>query len=108
MIRRRKKIKELKNPVKELKADAIKKDTCSDYLQKRSDELSSTLGKAMEEAIREFRASSMFADLLDKNYTTSFKDFCMDAIKSFLGVDFTPLSFPSRLKVLCSRIAWWM
>ena len=46
-------VKELKNLVEELKPDAIEKDTHLDHLQKSSDELCSSLGKAKEEAIRE-------------------------------------------------------
>lgn len=86
--------------------DAIEKDTHLDYLQKRSDKLSSSLGKAKEEAIREFRASSIVTDLLDKNYAIGFEDFRMDAINPFLWWILTPSSFPSWLKVLYSRKAW--
>ena len=87
-------IKELKNLIEELKVEAIKKDIRLDHLQKRSDELCSSLGMAKEEAIREFRTSSMFTDLLDKNYVVGFKAFCMDAIESFPVVDFSPIKLP--------------
>jgi len=91
-------IKELKNLVKELKADTVKKDTLLDHLQKRSDELCSSLGKAKEEAIKEFRASSVFTKLLYKNYVTGFKDFRMDAIESFPRVDFDSIKLPTVTK----------
>ena len=40
--------KELQNLVEELKTNAIEKDTRLDHLQKRNDELSTLLEKAME------------------------------------------------------------
>ena len=92
-------IKELKNLVKELKADIVEKDTLLDHLQKRSDELTSSLSKARDEAIREFRASSVFTDLLDKNYAAGFKDFHMDAIEAFLGVDFNSFRLPISAEI---------
>ncbi|KAK9987006.1 hypothetical protein SO802_031957 [Lithocarpus litseifolius] len=77
--------------LEELKADAVEKDTHLDHLQKRSDEFYILLEKAKGEAIKEFRASSKFTDLLDKNYATSFEDFRMDAIERFLEVDFSSI-----------------
>ena len=61
-------VKELKNHVEELKADAVAKDTHLDHLQKRSDELCTLLGETKVATIREFKASSEFTNLLDKNY----------------------------------------
>lgn len=58
-------VKEPRSLVEELKADAIEKDTRLDHLQKRSDELC-TLRGAREVAIREFKASSEFTNLLNK------------------------------------------
>ena len=83
------KVKELKNLVEELKADAVEKDTRLDHLQKRSDELCTLLGETIEAAIKEFKVSSEFTDLLDKNYVASFEDFCLDALEHFLRVDFS-------------------
>ena len=88
-------IKEFKNVVEELKADTVEKDTHLDHLQKRSDELCSSLGKAKEEAIKEFRASSVFTELSYKNYAAGFDDFCMDAIESFPRVDFDSIKLPT-------------
>ena len=85
------KVKELKNLVKELKADVVEKDTRLDHLQKRSDELCTILGETREAAIREFKASSKFTDLLDRNYAAGFGDFCMDTLEHFLVVDFSPI-----------------
>ena len=84
-------VKELKNLVKELKADAIEKDTCLDHLQKRSDEFCTLLEETKAATIREFKASSEFTDFLDRNYAVGFGDFCMDAIEHFPGVDFSPI-----------------
>lgn len=58
-------VKEPRSLVEELKADAIEKDTRLDHLQKRSDELC-TLRGAREVAIREFKASNEFTNLLNK------------------------------------------
>ena len=84
-------VKELKNLVEELKADAIEKDTRLDHLQKRSNELCILLEKAKGEAIKEFRASSEFTNLLDKNYAASFEDFRMDAMERFPRVAFSSI-----------------
>ena len=81
--------KELKNLVKELKVDAIEKDTRLDHFQKRSEELYTLLGETREVAIREFKASSKFTNLLDRNYAAGFEDFRMDVIEHFPGVDFS-------------------
>ena len=72
------KVKKLKNLVEELKANAIKNDTHLDHLQKRSEVLWIFLEKAKGEAIKEFRASSEFTDLLDNNYIAGFEDFRME------------------------------
>ena len=69
------KVKELKNLVEELKVDTIEKDTRLDHLQKRSNKLSILLGEAKGEAIKEFKASNEFTDLLVRNYATRFEDF---------------------------------
>ena len=50
------KVKELKNLVKELKADVVKKETYLEHLQKRNDELSTLLEKAKQDAVKEFKA----------------------------------------------------
>lgn len=84
-------VKELRNLVEKLKADAVEKDTHLDHLQKRSDELCTLLGKTREAAIREFKASNEFTELLDKNYAASFEDFPMDAIEYFPRVDLCPI-----------------
>lgn len=38
--------------------------------------------------IREFKSSKEFTNLLDEKYAVGFEDFHMDALESFLGVDF--------------------
>ena len=84
-------VKELKNLVKKLKADAAKKDNCLDHLQKGNDELRDLLEKAKKDAVKEFKASSQFTTLLDGNYTAGFEDFHMDAEEHFLEVDFNSI-----------------
>ena len=91
-------IKELKNLVEELKAYIIENDTWLDHLQKRSDELTSSLSKATNEAIKEFKASSVFTALLDKNYAVGFEDFCMNATEAFHGVDFNSIKLPIAIE----------
>ena len=60
-------VKKLKNLIEGLKADAVEKDTHLDHLQKRSNELCTLLGEAKGEIIEEFKASSEYINLLDKN-----------------------------------------
>lgn len=84
-------VKDLKNLVEELKADAIEKDTRLDHLQKRNDELRALLEKAQVDAVKEFKASDKFTDLLDKNYVAGFEDFCLDAVERFPKVDFSSI-----------------
>ena len=84
-------VKELKNLVEELKANAIEKETCLDHLQKRSDKLCTLLGEAKGAAIKEFKASNEYTDLLDKNYAVGFEDFHINALKLFPEIDFSPI-----------------
>ena len=84
-------VKELKNLIEELKANAIEKDTRLDHLQKRSDELCTLLGEAKEVAIKEFKASNEFTVLSDRNYATSFEDFRMDILEHFPRKDFNTI-----------------
>ena len=76
-------VKDLKNLLKELKVDIVKKETYLDHLQKKNDELNSSWSKAKDEAIKEFKMSNEFTDLLDKNYAAGFEDFHLDAIEAF-------------------------
>ena len=69
--------------------DAIEKDIRLNHLQKRNDKLCILLKKDKREAIKDFRASSEFTGLLDKNYATSFENFCMDTAEHFPEVDFS-------------------
>ena len=91
-------VKELKNLIEELKANAVKKDIFLDHLQKRSDELYTLLGETRGAPIREFKVSSEFTDLLDRNYAAGFEDFQMDAMEHFLGVDFSPIKLRTTAK----------
>ena len=83
--------KEMKNFVKELKADNVEKDTRLDHLQKKNDKLSTLLSKAREDTVVEFKASEQYTDLLDANYAAGFEDFCMDAEECFPEVDFSSI-----------------
>ena len=86
-------VRELKNLAEGLKVDVLEKDTRLNHLQKQNDELSSLLSKSRDEVIKEFKTSSEFTDLLDKNNVASFENFRMDTIESFPGVDFDSIKF---------------
>ena len=85
--------KELQNLVKELRTNALEKDTRLDHLQKRNDELSTLLEKAKGDAVAEFKASKQFTDLMDTNYAAGFEDFRMDAMENFPEVGFSSTKF---------------
>ena len=87
-------VRELKNLAEGLKVDILEKDTRLNHLQKQNDELSSLLSKSRDEVIKEFKTSSEFTDLLDKNNVASFENFRMDTIESFPGVDFDSIKLP--------------
>ena len=91
------KVKELKNIVEEFKVDAIEKDTRLDHLQKKNDEIYILLKEGKGEAIKEFKASSKFTDLLDGNYAAKFEDFHMDTMEHFPEVDFSPIKLNIRV-----------
>ena len=84
-------VKNLKNLVEELKVDAVEKDTHLDHLQKRNDELRALLEKTQGDAVKEFKASDKFTDLLDKNYAVGFEDFRLDTVERFHEVDFSSI-----------------
>ena len=50
--------------------------------------ISSSMSKAKDEAIKEFKSSGAYTILLEETYTTSFEDFRLDTREAFLGVDF--------------------
>ena len=66
----------------------VDKESCLGDLQKKSDELSSSMKKAKDEAIKEFKASDLYTKLLDENYAIGFEDFHQDARETFPRVDF--------------------
>ena len=48
--------------IKELKTDALEKDTRIDHLQKMNDELNACLSKAKEDAVAKFRSSKVYTN----------------------------------------------
>lgn len=88
-------VKDLINLVEELKVYIVKKDTHLDHLQKQSDKIRSCLSKSRDEVVKEFKMSSEFTNLLDKNYVAGFEDFCMDTVEAFPRVDFDSLKLPT-------------
>ena len=87
-------VKELKILIKELKADVVEEETHLDHLHNKNNEFIASLNKAKDEAIGEFKVSNEFTNLLDKNYTASFEDFCQDAIEAFPRADFNSIKLP--------------
>ena len=81
-------VKELKILAEELRMDIVEKETHLDHLQKKSDELSSSMSKAKDEAIEEFKSFGAYTILLDETYVAGFEDFCLDDCEAFPGVDF--------------------
>ena len=81
-------VKELRNLVEELWTDIVDKESCLDHHKKKIDKLSSSMKKAKDEAIKEFKASNAYTKLLDENYASRFEDFHQDASEAFPGVDF--------------------
>ena len=82
-------VKELKNLVEELKADVIENHTHLDHLQKRNDEVRALIENAQRDVVKEFRVSSEFTILLDKNYVAGFEDVRLGAVERFPEVDFS-------------------
>ena len=82
---------EQQNLIAELRADIVEKDTRLDHIQKKNDELSTSLSKAKEDAIAKFKVSKAFTDLLDSNYAAGFEDFRMDAVENFPEVDLSSI-----------------
>lgn len=72
-------VKELKNLAEEPQTDIVNKESRLDHLQKKSDALSSSLGKAKDKAIKEFKAFDAYTKLLNENYVAGFEDFRQDA-----------------------------
>jgi len=56
-------VRELKNLTEELRTNIVDKESRLDHLQKKSDKLASSLSKAKDEAVNEFKASSEFSKL---------------------------------------------
>ena len=84
-------VNENKKRIKELRTDALEKDTRIDHLQKMNDELNTRLSKAKVDAVAEFKSSKAYTDILDRNYAAGFEDFRIDAIENFPEVDFSSI-----------------
>ena len=52
------------------------------------------MSKAKDDAVKEFKSSSVYIRLLDKTYDAGFKDFRRDTREAFLGVDFDSIKLP--------------
>jgi len=52
------------------------------------------MSKAKDEVVKEFESSSAYTRLLNETYGVGFEDFCLDAYKAFLGVDFDSIKLP--------------
>ena len=88
------KLKELKILAEDLKTDIVEKETCLDHLQKKSNELSSSMSKAKDEVVKQFKSFSAYTKLLDETYAAGFEEFHIDAHEAFPGVDFDSIKLP--------------
>ena len=84
-------VTEQRKLIKELRTDALEKDTRIDHLQKMNGELSTCLSKEKEDAVAEFKSSKVYTNVLDRNYAAGFEDFRMDAVENFPEVDFSSI-----------------
>ena len=55
-----------------MRTNIVEKETRLNHIQKRHDEFSTSLGKAKEMAIDEFKSFGSFQKLLDKHYAIGF------------------------------------
>ena len=69
----------LKNEVQELKTDALEKETRIAHLEGQVSGFASSLEKAHEEAIADFKKSDKYKNRLDRHYVAGYKDFHADA-----------------------------
>ena len=81
-------VKELKNLVEELRTDIVEKESCHDHLQKKNNELSSSMGNAKDEVVKEFKAFGAYTKLLDETYAAGFEESRLYAREAFPGVNF--------------------
>lgn len=66
----------------------MEKDTRLDHLQKQNEELRLSLSQSRDEVIRGVQVFQGVHRPFGTNYVVGFKDFRMDALELFLGVDF--------------------
>ena len=84
-------VKELKNLVKELKADVVEKDTRLDHLQKEATSSAPFLKRLEEQLLGSSRRPVSSLTFWTRTTLWGFEDFHMDAIEHFLEVDFSPI-----------------
>ena len=80
--------KKIRNEVEELKADSIKKETHINHLKVKVQGFASSLENAQKEAIAAFMKLDDFTNRLDHHYVAGFEDFCSNAKKAYLEIDF--------------------
>ena len=84
----------LKNEVKELKANAIKKEIRIAHLEGQVSEFTLSLEKAREEAVAAFKKSDKYKNRLDSHYAAGYEDFHTDAKKAFPDLNFGTFKIP--------------
>ena len=88
----------MKDKIEELKADSIEKETCITHLEGKVLKLTSSLEKALEEAIAAFKRSDEFKNHLDSYYATGYKDFRADAKETYPDIDFDSFKIPLAIE----------
>ena len=97
--------KELGNQVEELKADSMKKETRVGHLEGKCQELSSSLEKAKDEAIRAFKTSNEFTRHWTRNMLLAMRTFTLMLRKPILRWTLMSSKFQLLLRAFCFRRA---
>ena len=86
--------RKLKDEVEELKMDSIENETQIAHLKGKILRLTSSMEKAKEEAIVASMRSDEFKTRLNCHYADGYEDFCADARKAYLNMDFDSFKIP--------------
>ena len=88
----------LKDEVEKLKADSIEKETRITLLEGKVLELTSSLEKALEEAIATFKRLDEFKNRLDNHYAVDYENFGVDAQETYPDMDFDSFKIPLAIE----------
>ena len=88
--------KKLRNEVEELKANSIEKETHINHLEVKVQGFTLSLENAQKEAIATFMKSDDFTNCLNRHYVAGYEDFCSNAQKAYLEIDFDSFKIPTK------------